>query len=96
MIDIDESLLRLRAKMVLKHAERKLRTCSDEEKKTGFSLRAYYLGREFPKAKSNPFASVEHPFQKSLMDSFCLGVSDRLQPKTLTCSVIGNNALVSP
>ena len=73
MTEIDEALLRLRARMILKQAERKLRYCSDDDKKTGMSIRAYYLGREFPNADVNPFALLEHPFQDDLVKGFSIG-----------------------
>lgn len=80
MTEIDEALLRLRARMILKQAEKKLRYCSEDDKKTGMSIRAYYLGREFPNADVNPFVLLEHPFQDDLVKGFSIGVSNASMP----------------
>lgn len=80
MTEIDEALLCLRARMILKQAEKKLRYCSEDDKKTGMSIRAYYLGREFPNADVNPFVLLEHPFQDDLVKGFSIGASNAAIP----------------
>jgi hypothetical protein len=68
MCDINEALLRLRASMILKEVELKVRYSSEEDKKSVFMIRAYYLGKEFPNAALNPFLDLEHPFRDDLVE----------------------------
>ena len=75
MAELDKALLRLRASMVLKAAEQKLKRCSDEDRRTGLTLRAYYLGREFSGAEVNPFTEMDHPNKEELVHGFSMGAS---------------------
>ncbi|MFC1337412.1 MAG: hypothetical protein G8D91_22355 [gamma proteobacterium symbiont of Clathrolucina costata] len=76
MANLEDSLLRLRARMVIKQVERKLRFRSEDERRTGLSIRAYYLGREYPNARTNPFSQIEHPFRDDLVKGFSDGTSN--------------------
>jgi len=75
MSEIEESLLKFRAKMVIHKASQQLSTCSEEDRITGLSLRAYYLGCEHSSAEINPFQYFEHPLQETLIRSFDRGIS---------------------
>lgn len=80
MTELDEALLRLRARIIVKQAEKKFRYCSEDDKKTGISIRAYYLGCEFPNADVNPFVLLEHPFVDELVKGFWIGASNAFMP----------------
>ena len=73
MSDLDDSLLRLRAKMILRRTEDNFRRCSEEEKRKGLSIRAYYLGCEYRQSEMNPFQDIQHPFHDDLVVSFSHG-----------------------
>ena len=75
MIEAQRSILLLHAKSVLRKAEEQLNSCKYEEKKSGFALRAYYLGRKYQGADYNPFSEVDHQFQKDMEESYDLGTA---------------------
>lgn len=75
MSELDEALLKLRAKMVIRKATQQLSTCSDEDRRTGLAMRAFFLGQEYSTAEINPFQYIEHPLQEILVKSFRRGCS---------------------
>lgn len=75
MTDLDEALMRLRARMVIRNTEIKLRKCTEEERKTGLSIQAYYLGQAFSGSRINPFNDIDHPCKAELVSGFLTGVS---------------------
>ena len=71
--ELEDALMCLRATIVLRNTEAKLRSCSDNDVRTGLAIKAYYLGQEYPNAKINPFEKMEHQFKKDLVDGFLSG-----------------------
>jgi len=72
MSEITDSLLRLRAKMVVRNTDKELHLPDDKDKHAVYSLRAYYLGQEYPEAKQNPFEKLDHPYKRDLVEGFRL------------------------
>lgn len=71
--DFEESLLMIRARMIIKGVDSKMKLCSSDEIRKALVLKAYYFGKEYPNCPFNPFTKVEHPDQQELMESFFLG-----------------------
>lgn len=71
--DFEKVLLMIRARMIIKAVDCKMKRCSSDEIRKALVLKAYYFGKEHPKCPFNPFAKVEHRDQQELMESFYLG-----------------------
>lgn len=76
MSELEESLLKFRAKMVIRKASQQLSTCSDDDLIAGLALRAFYFGCENSSAEINPFQYFDHPLKETLIQSFNRGISN--------------------
>jgi len=83
---LENALLRLRAAMVIKQVEKRLKFCPEGEKRTGLSIRAFYLGQEHKNAGINPFSDIDHRYKDDLVKGFSdgstVGTSDGLNRTT--------------
>jgi hypothetical protein len=81
--DFEEGLLMIRARMIIKGVDNKMKHCSSDEVRQALVLKAYYFGKEYPNCPFNPFAKVEHPDQKDLIESFFLGTDGTVSSEQL-------------